>query len=600
MAQALVHTVWHGDVAVITLEARPANALGPELRAALMEAITALPNPRAMVLATTGLAFSGALPLDGEGTAPRLADLCATLADAPFAVVAAVADMAMGPGCALLLAADQVLASPGARFSLPEIALGLVAGGGVTQRLPRKIGARSALDMLLSGRVVPADEAQRMGLVDVIVQTDLLAAALALASELGQKTRPAPSEAGLFGEGYGVAIATARAGLFTDALPAAGLIVDAVEAAQLLPLSQGIDLETTLRQDLWQSDDVLALRAAAAAARIARRVPKSIAGVPAGKVEHLYLEGTAPEIPILAFAALRAGLHVTLAEADRDLLSGLLTTIAERQDAAVAEGSLGLDARDADWARLTTISPQSLLPQGMDAMVFTPDAAPRVSETASQAPATVPRLVLGGGADALGLTLLPSGRMSTLSGGGSSAAVATARALMARMGIPAVIVGADGPAPGSAIDAAGTTALARLVGKGVRDDALAAALRSVQATLPTLPPSAFDPRVNGGQPLAMPRSEIIARWWSAMAAAGLDCLAAGTALCPADIDHLMVAGYGFPRRLGGPMHQAGRRGLLLLRQDLRLWARDDRIWAAPPMLDRLISDGRSLDQLNPS
>jgi 3-hydroxyacyl-CoA dehydrogenase len=61
-----------------------------------------------------------------------------------------------------------------------------------------------------------------------------------------------------------------------------------------------------------------------------------------------------------------------------------------------------------------------------------------------------------------------------------------------------------------------------------------------------------------------------------------------------------VAGYGFPRRLGGPMHQAGRRGLLLLRQDLKLWARDDRIWAAPPMLDRLISDGRTLEQLNPS
>lgn len=600
MAQELVHKVWDGDVAVVTLEAPPANALGPELRRALLEAITALPSPRAMVLESASLPFCGALPLEGEGSAPGLTELCTALADAPFPIVAAVGGVAMGPGCALLLAADQVLAGPGARLSLPEIALGLVAGGGVTQRLPRKIGARSALDMLLSGRVVPADEAARMGLVDAVVQSDLLAAAIALASELGQKPLAARSEAGLFGEGYGVAVATAREGLFTDALPAAGMIIDAVEAAQLLPLPQGLTLEATLREDLWRSDEVLALRAAADAARVARRMPRAIAGVPATSVGHLYLEGSAREIPLLAFAALRAGLHVTLAESDRDRLSSLLTAIAERQDAAVADGSLGLEARDADWARLTTITLQALLPQGMDALIFAPDAAGRAAETASQTPPQVPRLVLGGGADALRLALAPSGRISTLSGGGASLAVATARALMARIGMPAVIVGTEGPAPGPAIAEAGTTALARLIGKGVRDDALAAALRSVQANLPKLPQTAYDPRVNGGQPLAMARSEIIARWWSAMAAAGLDCLAAGTALCPADIDHLMVAGYGFPRRLGGPMHQASRRGLLLLRQDLKLWARDDRIWAAPPMLDRLISDGRTLEQLNPS
>lgn len=600
MAQTLVQVVWHGDVVVVGLDAPPANVLGPDLRRALLDALGLSPRPRGMVITATGLPFSGALPLDGETAAPRLDDLCMALVTAPFAIVAVVAGVALGPGCAVALAADRILATPEARFSLPEIALGLVAGGGATQLLPRKIGARASLDMLLSGRVVAAEEAARMGLVDRIVAHDIIAAAVTLARDLGQGPRAPRSDEGLAGEGYAASIATARAAQFLDALPATGVIIDAVEAAQLLPLAQGVTFETTLRADLWQSDEVLALRAAADAARIARRMPKSIAGVPAAPVTHLYLEGASPEFPTLAYAALRAGLHVTLSEADRTRLSEMLTTIADRQDAGVAEGSLGLAARDADWARLTTATPQGLLPDGMDAVIFAASAAERAGDTALPIAPNVPRLVIGGAPGALALTLTPSGRITTLSGGGASPAVAAARALMARIGLAAVIVGAEMPNPGTAIAKAGETALARLVARGVREDALSAALRSVQAVMPPLPPFRFDPRVNGGQPLAMPRAEIIARWWSAMAAAGLDCLASGAALCPADIDHLMVAGHGFPRRLGGPMHQAARRGLLLLRQDLRHWARDDRIWACPPMLDRLISDGRSLAQLNPA
>jgi 3-hydroxyacyl-CoA dehydrogenase len=594
-----VHIVRHGDICVATLDSPPANAFGPDLRRALMDAIRCEPVPLAMVIVAKGASFSAALPLDGEHTAPRLGDLCAAVVAAPFPILCAVAGTAMGPALELALVADQIMATPDATFSLPEIALGLVPGGGATQTLPRRVPVAMALDILLSGRTVPAKDALASGLIDRITRADLLQTALTLAQEMAGQPRPDRFSAGPKPENYAAAIDAARGALLVDALPAASMVVEAVEAALLLPLARGMVLEATLRDDLLQSEDVAGLRAAAESARLARRVPKGIAGLPAAQVAHLYLEGIgSAEVP-LAFAALSAGIRVTVAEADREALGRVLTDIAGRQDSAVTSGRLDVAARDADWTRLATLAPGPMLPEAVDLVVIGPGAVARVPDIVAMLAETVPCLVIGRASGALGLTLTPSARVSALSGFAATPACATARTFLQRIGMPAVVTGAKGDAPGQVVMAAGTTALTRLISKGVREDAIFGALRSVQSTNPVLPPVVVDRRVNGGQPLAMLRGEIIARWWSAMAAAGLDCLAAGTAFCPADIDHLCVSGHGFPRRLGGPMYQAARRGLLLFRQDLNLWARDDRIWAAPPMLDRLIQDGRKLESLNP-
>lgn len=92
-------------------------------------------------------------------------------------VVAAVNGYALGGGCELAMACTIRLASPAARFGQPEVALGLMPGFGGTQRLPRLVGRGRALDLLLSGRVIDAEEAFRIGLVDRVVPAeDLLAA----------------------------------------------------------------------------------------------------------------------------------------------------------------------------------------------------------------------------------------------------------------------------------------------------------------------------------------------------------------------------------------------------------------------------------------
>lgn len=101
----------------------------------------------------------------------------------PFPSVALVNGYAFGGGCELALACTFRLASPKARFGLPEIKLGLIPGYGGTQRLPRLIGEARAMEMILTGRTVDADEALRVGLVNRIVESTEVAHAVAFARE---------------------------------------------------------------------------------------------------------------------------------------------------------------------------------------------------------------------------------------------------------------------------------------------------------------------------------------------------------------------------------------------------------------------------------
>ena len=89
-------------------------------------------------------------------------------------VVAAVAGFALGGGCELALLCDLVVAAENARFGQPEIKLGLVPGAGGTQRLPRAVGKAKAMDLILTGRMMDAVEAERAGLVARVVPTDRL------------------------------------------------------------------------------------------------------------------------------------------------------------------------------------------------------------------------------------------------------------------------------------------------------------------------------------------------------------------------------------------------------------------------------------------
>jgi enoyl-CoA hydratase len=105
----------------------------------------------------------------------------------PRFVIAAVSGYALGGGCELALACDYRVAGERAAFGQPEILLGIIPGGGGTQRLPRLIGRSKAKEMMITGRQVKADEALRIGLADEVVAPEALhERVLALAAEVAR------------------------------------------------------------------------------------------------------------------------------------------------------------------------------------------------------------------------------------------------------------------------------------------------------------------------------------------------------------------------------------------------------------------------------
>ena len=142
-------------------------------------------------------------------------------------VIAAVAGFALGGGCEVAMMCDIVLAADTARFGQPEIKIGIVPGAGGTQRLPRAVGKAKAMDMVLTGRMMGAEEAERAGLVSRIIPADqLMAEALKTASLI-----------------------------CALGLPSVMMAKDAVNRSFEMPLTEGIAYERRLFHSLFGTED---------------------------------------------------------------------------------------------------------------------------------------------------------------------------------------------------------------------------------------------------------------------------------------------------------------------------------------------------------
>jgi enoyl-CoA hydratase len=181
-------------VALITLANGKVNALSTELLAEIRTAaqdLSATP-PGAVVITGGDRLFAAGADISQFGGPDEAATIGAAFHEAldavaaiPRFVIAAVSGYALGGGCELALACDYRIASEKAVFGQPEILLGIIPGGGGTQRLPRLVGASRAKEMCLTGRQVRAEEALRIGLADEIVAPEALAErALVLAAEV--------------------------------------------------------------------------------------------------------------------------------------------------------------------------------------------------------------------------------------------------------------------------------------------------------------------------------------------------------------------------------------------------------------------------------
>ncbi len=186
-----------GDVAVITLNSPPVNALSANVRNGLYEGFKAAgaSDAKAIVLICEGRTFIAGADISEFGAPGKpsasLFDVQTMMENSPVPVVAAIHGTALGGGLEVALCAHYRVAVPSARLGLPEVALGLLPGAGGTQRLPRVVGVETALEMMTSGRHVPAPEAARLGLVDELVEEGKLKeGAIAFANKAVAENKP--------------------------------------------------------------------------------------------------------------------------------------------------------------------------------------------------------------------------------------------------------------------------------------------------------------------------------------------------------------------------------------------------------------------------
>ena len=589
-----------GAVLVLILANRPVNALSAQLRAELVAALAVAqdsPDIAAVVIASDTAQFSAGADMSELGRAhpgSNLSALCSLIENFPKPVVAAINGNAVGGGLELALAAHARVAEAGAQMGLPEVHLGILPGAGGTQRLPRLVGAGPALQMMLDSRPLLAPQALAIGLIDEVVAEGLRDRAVAMASSLIGRVprRTADRSDGLRDPvAYRAALAARRKQFAAARLPAAMRIVDCVEAAQLLPIEQGLAYEAAAFNDLVGTAEAQGLRHAFMAERRALFPPADLAAIAVPALNSIAIWGGGDRAADVSVQALGAGIRVMLVDPRREVLVTTLERVAARQAAAVTEGRLTADARDADWARLgQSLDPAGLV--GADLILFTPDAAGLPDDPNRGPMITLGPLVPRGPADAVALVpAAATGLAAELCAGPASpvAIRAIAVAFGRRLGWKMLFSGPGGPIE-RRLRAAISAAITALESSGLDRTTIAAALASQgvgvseTAALPPAPPQA---------------SAVLAACFAALANQGARMITEGVARRPADIDAAALLSGIIPRWRGGPMFWADQRGLIVLRADLRARAEAaPQVFAPDPLFDQLIRDGLDFAALN--
>jgi 3-hydroxyacyl-CoA dehydrogenase len=192
-----VVTEKRGDILILRMDNPPVNAISSGVRVGLYDGIKAAqedPEIKAVVIAGSPKAFAAGADIREFGGDPAtpvsMADIRKLMQEGVIPVVAAINGVALGGGLELAMYCDYRIAEPSAKVGLPELKLGLIPGGGGTQHLTRLIGARNALDLILSSEPIGALGAAEQGIIDEIAEGDLISAACALAQEIIDGKRP--------------------------------------------------------------------------------------------------------------------------------------------------------------------------------------------------------------------------------------------------------------------------------------------------------------------------------------------------------------------------------------------------------------------------
>jgi 3-hydroxyacyl-CoA dehydrogenase len=364
----LVQLTKDNAVAIITINNPPVNALSPgvpEGISAALDQIAKDASIKAVVLIGGGRIFvagadikefgkmtSGKPP--GAGHLPLLLKI----EDNSKPVIVAIHGTALGGGLELAMAGHYRVAVASAQVGQPEVKLGLIPGAGGTQRLPRLAGVAKAVEMCTSGNPIKAEEALKCGIVDRIIEGDLLARAIAFAREVANKPAPKTRERN---DKLGVAAENSQ--IFSSAREAVakkqrGLLapvaaIEAIDAATKLPFEEGCKIEQKLFLERLFSEQSKSLIHVFFSEREAGKIPDIPKETPVIPVKSAAVVGAGTMGGGIAMVLANASMPVLIKDTDQAALDRGLATIRSNYENSVKRGRFSQEIAEERMKRIT-------------------------------------------------------------------------------------------------------------------------------------------------------------------------------------------------------------------------------------------------------
>jgi 3-hydroxyacyl-CoA dehydrogenase len=365
----LIQLTKENDIAVITINNPPVNALSPGVPEGISEALDQIAQDadiKAVVLIGGGRTFIAGADIkefgkmtSGKLRGAGLLPFLLKIEDCKKPVVVAVHGTAFGGGLEVAMACHYRVAVSSAQVGQPEVKLGIIPGAAGTQRLPRLAGVAKAVEMCTTGNPIKAAEALQFGIVDRIIEGDLLSGAIAFAREIASQPAPKTRERN---EKLGNAAANApifSAARETVAQKQRGLLapaaaITAIEAATTLPFAEGCQLEQKLFGECLFSEQSKALIHVFFSEREVGKIPDVPKETPLLPIKSAAVVGAGTMGGGIAMVLANAGIPVLLKDADQSALDRGLATIQSNYANSVKRGRF--TPQDAE-ERLKRITP---------------------------------------------------------------------------------------------------------------------------------------------------------------------------------------------------------------------------------------------------
>ena len=367
----LVLTSKQGDIGVITVNNPPVNALSPGVPEGILAGVEQFEKDdsvKAIVLIGGGRTFIAGADIKEFGKitsgdrkrGPGLTPATDRIESSTKTVIAAIHGTALGGGLETAMACHYRVAVPSAQVGQPEVKLGIIPGAAGTQRLPRLAGVVKGVEMCASGDPISAAEAFKLGIVDQIVEGDLLEGAIAFArSKIGAAPRRTRDLSDKLGNEQANApvFAAARDAARKKArnLLAPQAAIDAVEAATKLPFEEGVKREAELFQKCLFSDQSKSLIHVFFGEREVAKIPDIGKDVPLIPVNRVGVVGAGTMGGGIAMVFANAGLPVLLKETEPAALDRGIATIRKNYANSVTKGRFTQKFMD---ERMALIRPQ--------------------------------------------------------------------------------------------------------------------------------------------------------------------------------------------------------------------------------------------------